>query len=199
VQSRGLDYVFNMPVKKPGAYQFRVAVINPSSGHVGSAGQFVEVPDIKKERLAISGLVVRGATASEAAGSAPGLTIADAADGAAPVQETEATPALRRFRPQMLLDYTYLIFHARTAKGATGPRLTARTQLFREGRPVFDRESPVEIAQQLDPMRAVSGGRLRLGDDLPPGEYVLQLTVTDPLADKDRQTAMQWVDFEIVK
>jgi hypothetical protein len=32
-----------------------------------------------------------------------------------------------------------------------------------------------------------------------PGEYVLQLIVTDALAKEKRRVATQWIDFEIVK
>ena len=200
VQTRGLDYVFNMPVKKPGAYQFRVAVLDPTSAHIGSAGQFVEVPDLKKNQLALSSLVLRGGAPTVAsAGGAPAPSVADAATGASEPQDSEATPALRRFHQQMLLDYNYVVFNARTDKTTARPQLTARTQLFRDGQSVFDREMPVEIAQQIDPTRAVAAGRLKLGNDLAPGDYVLQVTVTDPLAARDHQTATQWIDFEIVK
>jgi hypothetical protein len=42
-------------------------------------------------------------------------------------------------------------------------------------------------------------GALKLGADLIPGEYVLQITATDPLADAKHRVATQWIDFEIVK
>jgi hypothetical protein len=34
---------------------------------------------------------------------------------------------------------------------------------------------------------------------MPPGEYVLQITATDPLADEKHRVATQWIDFEVVK
>jgi hypothetical protein len=40
---------------------------------------------------------------------------------------------------------------------------------------------------------------LPLGLGLGPGDYVLQIVVTDELAEGDRATATQWLDFEIVK
>lgn len=42
-------------VKKPGAYQLRVALRDVASGRIGSAWQFVEVPDMSQGRLALSG------------------------------------------------------------------------------------------------------------------------------------------------
>ncbi|HEX7958244.1 MAG TPA: VWA domain-containing protein, partial [Pyrinomonadaceae bacterium] len=52
----GFVYVMKFPVKKPGAYQLRVAVRDAATERLGSAHQFIEVPDLKKGRLALSGL-----------------------------------------------------------------------------------------------------------------------------------------------
>ena len=57
---RGVLYAINVPVKKAGAYQLRVAVRDSASERVGSANQFIEVPDIGKNRLTLSGLVISG-------------------------------------------------------------------------------------------------------------------------------------------
>jgi hypothetical protein len=52
---------------------------------------------------------------------------------------------------------------------------------------------------QADMKRITVGGGLQLGADLAPGEYVLQTTVTDQLADEKHRIATQWIDFEVVK
>lgn len=52
---------------------------------------------------------------------------------------------------------------------------------------------------QPDVKRLVAGGSLRLGNELPPGDYVLQVIVADKLAKADHRLATQWIDFEIVK
>jgi len=195
VRSKGLDYVFNMPVKKPGAYQFRIAVLDPISGRIGSAGQFVEVPDLKKRRLTLSGLIVRGLIPAAGLPARP-FTMAGDSDSE---QQDVATPAVRRFNQHMLLDYTYVVFNARYDKSTSRPDLKVRTQIFRDGQSVYDQEAPVEAGVQTDSVRAVAGGRLQLGQEFGPGDYVLQLTITDPLAPKDHRTATQWIDFEIVK
>lgn len=44
-----------------------------------------------------------------------------------------------------------------------------------------------------------AAGRLRLGDDLVPGEYVLRMMITDKLAKQKYSSALQWMDFEITK
>jgi hypothetical protein len=42
-------------------------------------------------------------------------------------------------------------------------------------------------------------GTLRLGQELPPGEYFLQIIVIDKLAPAEKQLSDQWIDFEIVR
>ena len=53
-------------------------------------------------------------------------------------------------------------------------------------------------SQQADLERLSVGGRIQLGSQLAPGEYVLQVVVTDALADKQHRQATQWMDFEII-
>ena len=43
------------------------------------------------------------------------------------------------------------------------------------------------------------GGRIVLPESLAPGDYSLQIIVTDKLASKKFKTASQWIDFELVK
>lgn len=47
--------------------------------------------------------------------------------------------------------------------------------------------------------RLVAGGSLLLGKDLQPGDYALQLIVTDKLAKEESRVGSQWIDFEVVK
>jgi hypothetical protein len=48
-----------------------------------------------------------------------------------------------------------------------------------------------------DPQRVIAGGRMPLGRDMTPGEYVLQVIVTDKLVKSKFKTATQSMDFEI--
>jgi hypothetical protein len=48
-----------------------------------------------------------------------------------------------------------------------------------------------------DPQRLPASGRLSLGRDMAPGEYVLQVIVTDKLAKGKGNIATQSTDFEI--
>ena len=200
IRRDGLEYAFNVPVKKPGAYQFRVAVLDRASSRVGSAGQFVEVPDLKKNRLAISGIVVSGAGKADAQPAAASSSVADAKEGAVESRgDPAASPSVRRFRSNTLFDYGYVVYNARAERGRP-PQLFSQTRLFRDGRLVYTgQELPLPVDAQTDHKRVLGGARINLGDELPPGEYVLQVTIRDALAKGEHSTASQWIDFEIVK
>jgi hypothetical protein len=101
----------------------------------------------------------------------------------------------------MLLEYRYLIYNARPgAKGAL-PELVAQVRLFRDGQLLTTQEEPAIDSSrlQLDPKRLSGKGALRLGDELVPGQYVLQIVITDPHVKARSATASQWIDFEVVK
>lgn len=63
VKEKGLIYSADVPVKDAGNYNFRVAVRDASTGFVGSAGQVINVPDLRKSRIYLSGLTVTEADA----------------------------------------------------------------------------------------------------------------------------------------
>jgi VWFA-related protein len=185
----GMVYDLNVPVTRPGAYQLRIAVRDSATERTGSASQYVEVPDLTKRRLALSGIIV--------ASPAPQAAAAQVLPAA--LTERQADPATRRFRRGALLDYGFVIYNARVDKATGRPRLTVQARLFREGKEVYaGQPQPFDPAQQSGLERVEAAGRLQLGAALEPGEYVLQLVVTDALAGKSQSVAAQWIDFELV-
>ncbi|HWP54419.1 MAG TPA: VWA domain-containing protein, partial [Pyrinomonadaceae bacterium] len=56
----GLVYYLTVPIKKAGAYQLRISLRDSATKRIGSASQFIDVPDLKKNRLALSGLILAG-------------------------------------------------------------------------------------------------------------------------------------------
>lgn len=210
IRRDGIVYTINVPVKKPGAYQLRVALRDGATEKIGSANQFVEVPDLRKNRLSLSGIVLNGEGAPVAAkgaaktpgegGGAAGRAAAGATEGEVETRDAQSSAAVRRFRLGTILDYACIVFNARADKMTARPQLTAQTRLFRDGQPVFSgKEQPVELFAQTDMKRIVYAGRLALGTALPPGDYVLQLVINDALADPKRRISTQWIDFEVVK
>jgi VWFA-related protein len=208
-QREGLVYYVTVPIKKAGAYQLRISLRDTVTERIGSASQFVEVPDLKKNHLAVSGMVLRGerpgqrttAAAPENPTAAPPGADPSAADqNVADQQNPESSPAVRHFSHGMLLDYLFMIYNARLDKITNKPQLVSQIQLFRDGQPVFTgKEIALNFTEVTDPKRLVSGGAIKLGTDLAAGEYVLQVIVKDMLADEKHRTVTQWMDFEIVK
>ncbi|HEX8174338.1 MAG TPA: VWA domain-containing protein [Pyrinomonadaceae bacterium] len=191
----GLVYSLNVPIKKSGAYQLRVAVRDDKSAKVGSASQFINVPDVGKDKLALSGIALSGFDPVAATNSA-GVTGA-ASGGETASMLTQA--AMRRFRAGQVMQFAYVIFNAKADKGRSLPQLVTQIRLYRDGKEIFaGRETPYEARSQADMERLVAGGSLQLGG-LQPGEYALQVIVTDLRAETKNRTAINWIDFEVVK
>jgi hypothetical protein len=70
VKADGIPYTLDVPVKKRGAYQIRVAVRDPGTGLIGSASQFIEIPDPKKLRVALTSIVLQDGEAPSVNASA---------------------------------------------------------------------------------------------------------------------------------
>jgi hypothetical protein len=117
--------------------------------------------------------------------------------GGVPGVDLTGGAARRSFRRGADLVYGYEIINARTDAGQH-PELEAQARLFHDGEPVLAGKTTVATAEGAsDPRRPTASDRLPLGRDMTPGEYVLQVIVTDKLAKGKFNTATQSVDFEI--
>jgi len=208
VLREGLTYTMNVPIKKAGAYQLRMAVRDTATERTGSASQFIEVPDLKKNRLALSGLVVSGGSQAKtaAASSAPvaegnGQPAAGAANEVGAVDgDTLASPAVRRFRQNAGFTLGYVIYNARLDKATGRPQLTMLTRVYRDGQIVLSNEQPVNVQSSATDLKRIPIlTRIKPGAPLAPGEYVLQIVVTDTLRNDKHRVAAQWIDFEVVR
>lgn len=204
----GFVYAIDFPIKKAGPYQLRFSVRDNATQRAGSAGHFVLIPDLARERVALSGVIVRGRTGQVASSTSSQLaassTAPNPASGSVDENELESdvqsSPAVRRFRPGTTLDYAYIVYNARTTTASPNPQLIAQVRLFREGKLIFTgKETPIETAGQTDLKRISIFGEMQLGNNAAVGEYVLQIIVKDLLASEKQRFASQWIDFEIVK
>ena len=175
----GLQIVFDIPVKRAGSYQVRIAARDRSSSHIGSAGQFVAVPDLTKKKLAVSGIVL--GTARDTTGQ--GL----------------ANPGVRRFAPNSDLHFAFALFNAASERGV--PRnLVMQAKLFREGKNIYSApEAPVTGVDKADPSRFIVTGSIALAPDLEPGTYYLQVVIKDPDSKAKSAALVQWIEFEVEK
>jgi VWFA-related protein len=196
---QGLLYNLNVAIKKPGAYQLRVAVRDATSEKIGSANQFIEVPDIGKKRLALSGLVVAGNDPAKQDKPADAQVV-NAKEGATEESDSQSGPSMRMLRPGMELNYGFAIYNATIDRATAKPQLDAQVRLLRDGQAIYTgKQEPIKLDAVPDWRQIVAGGRLQLGKAIEPGEYVLQVIITDRLAKEKYSSATQWIDFEVVK
>jgi VWFA-related protein len=196
-QREGIVYSFDMPVKGFGAFQFRVAVRDQTSARIGAAGQFVALPNLRKDRLALSGIVIHNDDKSQAQPSSLPLSKAPANDVGGDVSNG---PAVRQFRQGSNLIAAFAVYKALLDKTTNLPRLTTQTRIFRDGKLIFTGDpTPLDVQGQPDLQRLIAGSRFYVGPELAPGDYVLQIIVEDHLGKEKSRIATQWIDFEVVK
>ena len=192
IQRRGIVYDFIFPVKKYGAYQLRVAIHDKGSSKIGSANQFVEVPNIKKNRLVLSGIILENIPFETYQQLSAGQNVPRNSD---PFGDT----ALRQFKRGTVLNYGLSALNPKLDDGGK-PNLTTQIRLFRDGKIYYTGTAQAfNLDSQTDPQKVQYGGSLSLGTEMPTGDYILQVVVTDNLAKKKRQIATQFVQFEVIE
>jgi VWFA-related protein len=184
--ANGFVYTLPVPVKKSGAYQFRIALRDTNSDNVGSASQFVEVPNIKK-RLSVSNLVLDNFTPEE------WQKIRLGGSREASERSVLLDTTVRRFKHGTVLRYDYVIYNPKQSQS-----LTKQLRLIRDGKVVYEEQpSPIKTDGQTDLLRVQTAGAISLGKNLEAGDYILQVIVTDSANEK--KFATQFVEFEIVE
>jgi VWFA-related protein len=187
----GIVYDMQQPVKKPGAYQMRVALRDSDTEELGSASEFIQIPDVSKGKLVLSSLVLHPyMPAPDAAHpDAAHPQAAQAADG-----KVGGSPAMRVFSPGQDIIYGYQILNPQ-ADSNQKPEIETYSRVFRDGTEIFTgKPQAMNTDVQTDLKKLVTGSVLKLGSNMQPGDYVLQVVVTDKVA---KTTATQWSDFEV--
>lgn len=198
----GFTYNLIVPIKKAGAYQLRTALRDNGSDRIGAASQFIEVPNIKKNRLMVSGILLSGTTLEYF--KKKSLKISNQedplADSSAEITPLGAGVAVRRFARGLVMEYGFAVYNAQLEKSTRQPRVQTQVRLFHNRQQVFTgQEKSLDVSNQSDLKRLTVSGAMQLGKEMDPGEYVLQVVVTDLLAKEKHRVATQWIDFEIVK
>jgi VWFA-related protein len=195
----GLSFVLNVPVKQPGAYQLHIAVRDAASENVGAAGQYIEVPDLSRKGLTLSGIVLSGTRSHVVANVPSSPPDVPSAKGGSDLQ---FSAAVRRARQGMTLKYDYVIYHSADGEANSHPpQLETQMRLLREGKLVYSGALlELDLSKQTDPRRLQAGGRVYLRPDFTPGVYVLQVVVrqTGPKEKPALPAVTQSIDFEIV-
>ena len=169
----GALYTLDVPLKKAGPYQIHVAVRDAATGKVGSASQFLEIPDPKRARVALTSVVLEGAGPAGTAGRASMI---------------EAT---REFHPGGQVGFFCRL--ERRGKRESAQGLSAQIRIVRDGREVYS--GPAKLRQVKGGGFAITG-KMKFSATMTPGDYYLGVIASDREARKDAMSA-QWTDFEI--
>lgn len=191
IRREGLAYSFVFPIKKPGAYQMRVALLDVIRGKVGSANQFVEVPDIKRSGITLSGIVLENSLPSS---DDPGRSSYASPDQSSVVSDPIYSTARRQFRRGSRLRFGAEVFNVKDRKGP----ITSQIRLFHDQKLIFEGKENV-ITQNQEPGGDVNiTEMIELGKGLDPGDYVLQIVVADPTEKRRSRYATQYIQFEVI-
>jgi VWFA-related protein len=186
---KGLLYSDDFAIKKAGAYQFRTVLRDFETGRLGSASQFIQVPDLTKKRLALSGMVLNGSHKEENPSQPPPQQPAES-------EEVNTSLAVRRFPSHGGIDYAAVIYNATIDRKTIKPQLTMLIEVYHEGKKIY--RSPAREVETENGVnqRYPCQGQIKL-TGLPLGDYMLHLIVNDALANKKYASAEQWMDFSV--
>lgn len=190
----GFLYRITDIMKQPGPFLLRAVIRDHTSQRVGSASQFVEVPDTRKSKLALTGILLSLVTPE----MVPALGIEPRPTQPRPEGPVEpwtgGGPAVRRYLAGQDILYGYVVVNPKLKSGQ--PHLISQVHLYANGKLVYTGPEVQTLARAVDTAHVAAAGVLRLGSALPKGEFLLQVSVTDTAA-KKKPTVSQFIDFEV--
>lgn len=171
----------------PGAYQLRVVVRDEASQKIGSASQFIEVPDLKRGALTLSGILLKQDRPLEAGASA---------NKSPEEEDPEGNEAVRIFKSRDKIRWTCEVFNLHKDREGRS-NLSVQVRYFHDATKVYESGATVlQSSAGKDKDLVTVGGHTQLRSEFGPGNYILQVIVGDNLAKKNRLTS-QSTDFEI--
>jgi VWFA-related protein len=174
-------YEYRTPIK-PGIYQVRVAARHSQSERLGSAMQWIEIPDLSSAGLALSSVLF---DVEEVRSNGPGAK--------APQVQSSVDRRFKRTAPLNILVFVYNA--ARGSSVNAGPDLSVRARVLgNNGREIATTsERKPLIVDSPDLARIPCSMELNL-TSLSSGDYVLEVIVRDRITGK---TTSQVADFAI--
>jgi len=183
VLKRGLVATRTLNVK-PGVYQVRLFVREASSGLIGTANDFIEIPDLKANRLALSSIFVNAQAIED------GKLVNTAGEG--------GTPSQRRFNRNGEFTYGLAVYNPKLDGSSKEPQLEMQSRILQGRKVVYRGEPrPLVAAQGSTANRIITGGVIKLLK-LQPDDYTLEVIVRDKLRGKEsRGVVRQEMDFTV--
>jgi len=174
VPSMGMQYTMDVPLAGPGPYQVRAAVRDQPSGELGSAYAFLNIPDINRQKLSLSSLVL---SVPPGTADTPG-----------------ARASWNEFQAGTTVEFGCEAFGL---KPPGTPNLDLEVRLYRGGEPVV--KIPPTAAHFMNrDGRLFLAGTLAIPRDLAAGNYAMEIVTYDRIAAPKKQAAEQWADLTVV-
>ena len=170
----GLVYATTIAVRKPGPYVVRAALQDEAREELGTANQFIMVPNVTNGRLALSGLLFASSLAVQ----------------------NDVTPAAQ---PRTVAPGEHTSFAFEVLNAAPKNALRMRMRLFRDGQPVWE-SAEAAVEQRGKPVagKMFAGADLPVPAGTPAGDYMLQVEVIDSSkTGKQPAVATQWARVEV--
>jgi VWFA-related protein len=172
--NEGLDYSATTELP-PGYFQLRAVVRETGTGSLGTFSKYLEIPDLRNGRLAMSSIFLIGV---------------DPANN----NQAIALLGLKQLSRKQELRYAVMIHNAKLKDSK--PQLRSQLIISQGSNILFrEPEQPIEVN---NPSQVVKVGQLRLAG-VKPGRYALTLIITDPLADKKVGTISRSIDFNVTE
>ena len=178
------NMVYNFPVYlKPGLYQTRVAARDERTGRIGTAHEWIEVPDTTSGQLAMSSILI---------GARSELPISSTSTNS-PADPGTQLRAGNRFSQRDSLRFVAIIYNATSVTGVP-PDVAIQVQVVRDDQPVVTAPlKKVSLEGANDLKRIPYAAELSLAG-LPPGRYMLQVSIVDRLS---KTSATRQTRFDI--
>jgi VWFA-related protein len=169
---------------KPGTYQIRMFVREIGSGLIGTANDFIDIPNMKSDKLTTSSLFLTGQAVEQ------GKVVDTAGIG--------GTPSQRRFQHDGEFSYSLVIYNPKLDNKSRQPELEMRTRILKGARVIFNGgPKPVVAADgSTPPSRIVTGGVIKLLG-LAPDDYTIEVTVRDKMRKKEDSLIRREIDFSV--
>ena len=182
----GIAYNLTFTARAKGTQNIKISVRDLATQKIGTVSQNIEIPNLDKTPIGLSGILLQNFTAQEWQSIQSGKAPADAAS------RMQTDTARRQFKKGTVLSFNYAVY--------TAPSLRTKSQaqftVFKDGKEVF-KGSPEElnVASNGKMQRINRGGAFLLGTEMAAGRYVLQISVS---GDALKEAEIQQIDFELV-
>ena len=170
----GLTYTAGTELP-PGYYQVRSVVREASYGSIGTFSKYFEIPDLTKDRMAMSSLFLYAVDSS----SAPPTPLL----------------AVRQVKRGQDLRYAAMIYNAKLKAGK--PQVRSQMIISQAGKILLREPEQAVEAPANGSSPVVKIGQFGTAK-VPKGRYVLTLVMTDTQAEKRYQTLSRSIDFNVV-